>query len=77
MNQNLYLRQLEAIPLILLRDTVEDALRLRREWEQARAKAIDAWIAFMMPKLYREQHELTEEMARLFAEMCLTEGRIL
>jgi len=43
----------------------------RQEWLRARAKAIDAWIAFMMPKLYREQHELTEEMARLFADMCL------
>ena len=75
MSQSLCLpEKLDYVSLELL---AEDAERCRLRWLEARRRAFDAWIVFMMPKLYREQHELTEEMARLFADMCLKEGRIL
>lgn len=74
-NQNLCQpEKLDYVPLEVL---VEEQEKHRVEWLKARAEAIDEWIKFMMPKLYEQNKAITEELARLFAVMCLQEGRML
>lgn len=62
--------------LCRLEKATEDRDLKYRLWLKERSRAIDAWIKFMMPDLYKQNKVITKALARIFGDMCLKEGRL-
>ena len=63
-------------PLETLEAVADDRDFKKHLWQKAREEAVECWVKTMMPKLYEQHKGITEELARLFADMCLKEGRL-